>query len=127
MNMQTTPMWMNPIAIFTVLTVGVAPVPTIMDDGLLGTGGAESTIPCTMGVASTLQSECEQWKSLRELDSAAYAAESEECDCILVVMCSLTDTHTDFITKYADDGTVLSHEAIVSCAYGKCDVEIDLD
>ena len=35
--------------------------------------------------------------------------------------------HTDFETVYADDGTVLSHEAIVSCAYGKCDVEIDLD
>jgi len=65
---------------------------------------------------------------LRDLDPEAYAAEYEDCDCdILVVACRLTNTFTDFETVYDDDGAVISSIAIVSCEYGGCGVEVDLE
>ena len=143
MNMQTTSMWMNAIVVFI---VGVAPLPTLvqmsttMTDPALGDHSqsaalldddrrdGESTVPCTTDVASTPQSECEQYRSLRDLDSEAYASEYEDCDCdILIFLCRLTDTYTDFVTVVADDGTEISSEVIVSCEYGGCGVEVDLE
>ena len=50
-----------------------------------------------------------------------------DCDCdILIVLCKLTNTYTDFINVIDDDGNVLSTETIVSCEYGGCGAEIDL-
>lgn len=116
----------SPVQLWEPPYLAPAPVsfPSQSDDRF-GTGGAESTFPCTTGVAST---PCEQYRSLRDLDPEAYAAEYEDCDCdILVVACRLTNTYNDFVTVYDDDGNVVSSETIVSCEYGGCGVEVDLE
>lgn len=104
----------------------LAPVPVSFpsqSDDLLGNGGTESTLPCATGDHST---PCEQYIPWWELDPEAYAAASDDCGCLLITLCKLTGTFTDFISVIGDDGNVVSTETIVSCEYGGCGVEIDL-
>lgn len=81
---------------------------------------------CAQGDSPDLASGCPQYRGLDQLNPVKYEEERQDCGCILIVLCRLTDTLVDWDIVVADDGEVISETKTTTCKYEKCGESYDL-